>query len=55
MQEVKYFLERVEKEMSPKSDGSSSPNRAMHTNPVEERSLGGMNRSQVPGRLVRFT
>ncbi len=51
----KWFIERVSKELNKGSDKGQNQSRALHQNTPEVRSMQGMDRSQAPSRLRRFT
>jgi hypothetical protein len=51
----RWFIERINKEMTRTSDEGSAQSRALHQNTPDVRSLQGKARSQMPSRLRRFT
>lgn len=51
----RWFIERINKELSQKKDGESTQSRALHQNSPDIRALQGNVRAQVPSRLRRFT
>lgn len=51
----KWFILRLNKELSKGSENGSQQSRAVHQNTPEVRSLLGNARSESPSRLRRFT
>jgi len=51
----RWFIKRINREISQSRDGGSEETRAAHHNTTEIRSMQGRTRTQVPHRMVRFT
>lgn len=51
----RWFIERINKELSRGQDQDQNTSRALQHNTPEARSLMGMTRSESPSRLRRFT
>jgi hypothetical protein len=51
----RWFIERINKELTRSSDAGQTRSRAAHQNTPDVRSLQGMSREQSPSRLRRFT
>ena len=51
----RWFIERVVKELNKGKDDENPSTKALHQNSPELREMQGMQRSQMPSRLRRFT
>jgi hypothetical protein len=51
----RWFIERINKELTRTSEAGATQSRALHQNSPDVRSLQGKMREQVPSRLRRFT
>ena len=51
----RWFIERINKELTRTNEQGSTASRALHQNSPEVAALQGKSRSQVPSRLRRFT
>jgi len=51
----RWFIERINKEVSRSNDDNSSQSKALHQNTPDVRSMQNKARAQVPSRLRRFT
>jgi hypothetical protein len=51
----RWFIQRINKELSRGQEEGQSRSRALHDNPADARALLGMNRAESPSRLRRFT
>lgn len=51
----RWFINRLNKELQRGSEKENTPTRAMHQNDAQTRALLGMQRSETPSRLRRFT
>lgn len=50
-----WFIERLNKELKKSSEKENTPTRALHQNDKQTRALLGLNRSETPARLRRFS
>jgi len=50
-----WFIERLNKELKKSSEKENTPTRALHQNNPQTRALMGLNRSETPARLRRFS
>lgn len=51
----RWFIERINKELTRTNEQGSTQTRALHQNTPDAAALQGKARSQVPSRLRRFT
>ena len=51
----RWFIERINKELSNKDNGGDPPTKALHQNSPDVRAMQNKARAQVPSRLRRFT
>lgn len=51
----RWFIQRINRELSQTNDTGSSQSRAVHQNSADVRALQGNTRAQSPSRLRRFT
>ncbi len=51
----KWFIERINKEITRSNDDGNTQSRALHQNSPDVRSLQGRTREASPSRLRRFT
>lgn len=51
----RWFIERLNKELSRTSEAGQTRSRAVHQNTPDVRAMQGMARDQSPSRLRRFT
>lgn len=51
----RWFILRLNKELSRSAEGGNQQSRAVHQNTPETRALLGNTRSETPSRLRRFT
>ena len=51
----RWWIERIVKELNKGADSNQNTSRALHHNDPETRELMGMQRSEMPSRMRRFT
>ena len=51
----RWFIERINREISRSSESGQTQSRAVHQNSAEARSLQGKSRDSSPSRLRRFS
>ena len=51
----RWFIERINKELTRSSEAGATQSRATHQNSPDVRAMQGRMREQVPSRLRRFT